>query len=152
MTAGIFLILVGALVFSNFLNMTPLPKALGGWALDFGTAPIFIILSISVIYVILGCILDSISMILLTVPLFFPVVKEAGIDPIWFGVLVVVVTEISLITPPIGMNIFVLNATATDVPISTIYRGVTPFVLADVCRLALMIAFPAIATVLPSLM
>ena len=152
MTAGIFLILVGALVFSNFLNMTPLPKALGGWALDFGTAPIFIILSISVIYLILGCILDSISMILLTVPLFFPVVKEAGIDPIWFGVLVVVVTEISLITPPIGMNIFVLNATATDVPISTIYRGVTPFVLADVCRLALMIAFPAIATVLPSLM
>ena len=74
------------------------------------------------------------------------------VDPIWFGVLVVVVTEISLITPPIGMNIFVLNATATDVPISTIYRGVTPFVLADVCRLGLMIAFPAIATVLPSLM
>ena len=152
MTAGIFLILVGALVFSNFLNMTPLPKALAGLAVDFGTHPLLVVVCISMIYVLLGCILDSISMILLTIPLFFPVVKEAGIDPIWFGVLVVVVTEISLITPPIGMNIFVLNATATDVPISTIYRGVTPFVLADVCRLGLMIAFPAIATVLPSLM
>ena len=111
MTAGIFLILVGALVFSNFLNMTPLPKALAGLAVDFGTHPLLIVVCISMIYVLLGCILDSISMILLTIPLFFPVVKEAGVDPIWFGVLVVVVTEISLITPPIGMNIFVLNAT-----------------------------------------
>ncbi len=152
MTAGIFLILVGALVFSNFLNMTPLPGALGSLSTIFGNTPLLLLAGMLVVYVVLGCILDSISMILLTIPLFFPIVHAAGIDPVWFGVLVVVVTEISLITPPIGMNIFILNATADDLPIATIYRGVMPFVIADAGRLILLTAFPAIATVLPALM
>jgi tripartite ATP-independent transporter DctM subunit len=152
MTAGIFLILIGALVFSNFLNMTPMPKALVELVSDKSlSAPLFICVVV-VIYLLLGCVLDSISMILLTVPLFFPLVKELGFDPIWFGIIIVVVTEISLITPPIGMNIFVLNSVAPDLSITTIYGGLAAFVVADLVRVVLLVFVPQISLFLPSLM
>ena len=103
------------------------------------------IVAIFAIYVVLGCVLESLSMILLTVPLFYPVVQHLGFDLIWFGIIVVVVTEISLITPPVGLNVFVLRTVLPDIPTGTVFRGVMPFVAADVVRLAILVAFPAIS-------
>ena len=104
------------------------------------------------IYVLLGCVFESMSMILLTVPIFAPLVEGLGFDLIWFGILVVVVTEISLITPPIGLNVFVLKGVLKDVSVQTIFKGVTPFWVADIFRLALLALVPSIALFLPSMM
>jgi TRAP-type C4-dicarboxylate transport system permease large subunit len=107
-----------------------------------------VIFAICGIYVLLGCVLESMSMILLTVPMFFPVVQHLGFDLVWFGIIVVVVTEISLITPPVGLNVFVLRSVLPDIPTRTVFRGVMPFVAADVVRLSLLVMFPAISLVL----
>ena len=104
------------------------------------------------IYFVLGCFLESISMILLTVPVFYPLVQHLGFDLVWFGIIVVVVTEISLITPPVGMNLFVLRSLLPEVPTRTMFRGVAPFIVADCFRLAVLVAFPAISLLLPRLM
>jgi TRAP-type C4-dicarboxylate transport system permease large subunit len=111
-----------------------------------------VIVLIIAIYLVLGCILDSMSMMFLTVPVFYPVVAALGYDLVWFGIIVVTVIEISLITPPIGLNVFVLHQVQRDIPAPVIFRGVLPFVGADLIRVALLVAFPAIALVLPSLM
>ena len=108
--------------------------------------------AICAIYVILGTAMEELSMILLTVPVFFPLIVHLGFDPIWFGILIVVVVEIGLISPPVGMNLFVLNALLPQVPTATLFRGVLPFVVADVVRLGILIAFPAISLWLPSLL
>jgi TRAP-type C4-dicarboxylate transport system permease large subunit len=105
-----------------------------------------------VIYVILGTAMEELSMILLTVPVFLPLIVHLGLDPIWFGVLIVVVVEIGLISPPVGMNLFVLKALLPHVLTGTLFRGVLPFMVADIVRLAILIAFPAIALWLPSMM
>jgi C4-dicarboxylate transporter, DctM subunit len=105
-----------------------------------------------VIYVLLGTAMEELSMILLTVPIFFPLVKDLGFDPIWFGVLIVVVVEIGLISPPVGMNLFVLKALLPEVPTQTIFKGVLPFMIADVVRLGILIAFPIISLWLPGQM
>lgn len=152
LSASIFMILIGALIFSNFLNMTAMPSSLGNFVADKGLSPMMVMTLILIIYIFLGTILDSISMILLTIPLFFPLVDQLGFDPVWFGIIVVVITEISLITPPIGMNIFVLSSTAPDLPISTIYRGVLPFVAADLVRLVLLLLIPGLSLFLPTMM
>jgi TRAP-type C4-dicarboxylate transport system permease large subunit len=110
-----------------------------------------VIAAILVIYLLLGCVLESLSMVLLTVPVFYPLVGDMGFDLIWFGIVVVVATEISLITPPIGLNVFVLKSVLPDVPTSQIFRGVTPFWLADIVRLGLIVLIPMIALWLPSL-
>ncbi len=114
-TAMLFTVLIGALIFANFINVTPFPRAMLAAAGAFADTPWVAIAAIMAIYVLLGCVLESLSMILLTVPIFFPVVKSLGYDPIWFGILVVVVTEISLITPPVGLNVFVLRGVLPDV-------------------------------------
>ena len=101
-----------------------------------------VVLVILAIYLLLGCVFESFSMVLLTVPIFYPIIAQLGFDLIWFGIIVVVVTEISLITPPIGLNVFVLQATARDVPLMTIFRGVMPFIAADTIRLAILISIP----------
>ena len=101
------------------------------------------------IYILLGCVLESMSMVLLTVPVFYPLVQHLGMDPIWFGIIVVVVTEISFITPPVGLNVAVLKALQPEVPVRTIFAGVFPFVVADFFRLSVLIAFPTISTLLP---
>jgi TRAP-type C4-dicarboxylate transport system permease large subunit len=103
-------------------------------------------------YFVLGCLLDSLAMVLLTIPIVFPIIKALGFDPIWFGILVVMVVELGLITPPIGMNVFVIKGIAKDVPLEAIFRGVLPFVVAQIILIALLVMFPQIALWLPSTM
>ncbi|MBU1359605.1 MAG: TRAP transporter large permease [Gammaproteobacteria bacterium] len=148
-SAMLFTIVIGASLFANFLNFTELPNALREFVLEIGVKPIFVIIAICAIYVVLGTAMESLSMMLLTVPVFFPLVTSLGFDPIWFGIIVVCVIEISLITPPVGMNIFVLSSVLPDVKTSTIWRGVIPFICADLLRMAVLIAFPVISLFLP---
>ncbi|MEZ5614268.1 MAG: TRAP transporter large permease [Rhodocyclaceae bacterium] len=143
-TGMIFTILIGALIFANFINMTGMPTELTEYAEQFRETPLLVILVILVIYVVLGCVLESMSMILLTVPMFYPLVAHLGYDLIWFGIIVVVVTEISMITPPVGLNVFVLRSVLPDVPTQTVFRGVLPFIVADIVRLGILVAFPAV--------
>jgi tripartite ATP-independent transporter DctM subunit len=151
-TAMMFVILFGALAFSNFIEAAGLPTALSRWIAGLDVPPLVVILVIVAIYLVLGCALESISMVLLTVPIFFPIVIGLKYDPIWFGILVVVVTEISMITPPVGLNIFVINAMAPEVPTGAIIRGLLPFVGAEVALVLVLMAVPELATFLPSLM
>jgi C4-dicarboxylate transporter DctM subunit len=149
-TALLFTVLIGALLFANFINLTTFPDALLEIAGNFKDQPQLVILAILIIYVILGCVFESLSMILLTVPIFFPLVKELGFDPVWYGIVVVVITEISLITPPVGLNVFVLRGVLPDVSTSTIFKGVTPFWIADLFRLAVIVLIPGLSLWLPS--
>jgi tripartite ATP-independent transporter DctM subunit len=151
-TAMLFVILTGALMFAEFVNYTTMPNDLKTLVSTLNLSPIMVITAICVIYVILGTAMEELSMILLTVPVFFPLVVHLGFDPIWFGILVVVVVEIGLISPPVGMNLFVLKALLPEVPTATLFGGVLPFVVADVIRLGILIAFPAISLWLPSMM
>ena len=153
----IFALIIGAEVFSNFVSYAGLPDAILAWVSGLDVGPYTVILALIVIYIILGAVLESLSMILLTVPIFYPLVLSLDFgsgwlgDPanvtIWFGILVVVVTEISLISPPIGLNVFVLRSVLRDVPITTIFRGIMPFWASDLIRLAVLVAFPAIALI-----
>ncbi|MEZ5739016.1 MAG: TRAP transporter large permease [Burkholderiaceae bacterium] len=149
-TAMLFMVLIGALLFANFINLTDFPQALLDIASAYRETPWLVIAAILVIYVLLGCVFESLSMILLTVPVFFPLVISLGYDPVWFGIVVVVITEISLITPPVGLNVFVLRGVLPDVSTATIFRGVTPFWIADLFRLAVIVGFPALTLWLPS--
>jgi len=151
-TAKLFTVLFGALIFSNFVNRAGLPDALISIVTSFDVSPIGVIFIILLVYLALGCVFESLSMILLTVPIFAPLVESLGFDLVWFGILVVVVTEISLITPPIGLNVFVLKGVLKDVTIQTIFKGVTPFWCADIIRLIILVLVPAIALILPSMM
>jgi TRAP-type C4-dicarboxylate transport system permease large subunit len=151
-SAMLFTIVIGASLFANFLNFTALPISLRDFVTQFDVHPVAIIIAICAIYVVLGTAMESLSMMLLTVPLFFPLVTALGFDPVWFGIIVVCVIEISLITPPIGMNIFVLSSVLPDVPTTTIWRGVMPFVAADILRMGVLIAFPALSLYLPQLL
>jgi len=151
-TAMLFAILIGALMFAEFVNYTSMPNDLKNFVVSMNIPPLAVVAAVCVIYVLLGTAMEELSMILLTVPVFFPLVTHLGFDPIWFGVLIVVVVEIGLISPPVGMNLFVLNALLPEVPTKTIFRGVLPFMLADVVRLGILIAFPVISLYLPSLM
>lgn len=149
-TAMLFFLIIGAVIFSNFINMTGMPMILRDWVIEQGFSLFMVILVLIIIYLILGCVLESMSMILLTVPVFYPMVQAMGMDLIWFGILVVVVTEISLITPPVGMNVFVLRGVVPDVKLSSIFRGIAPFWLADMLRLLLIATIPAISLILPN--
>ncbi len=151
-TAAMFFVLFGALLFSNFLNISGGAAWLSSFVQGLDVAPVVVILVVCLIYMILGTMLESLSMMLLTVPIFAPIVVGLQIDLIWFGIIVVVAIEISLITPPVGLNVFVLNAVVPDIPAMRIFRSITAFFFADILRLGLIIAFPAIATFLPSVM
>jgi C4-dicarboxylate transporter DctM subunit len=148
-TAALLLVTAAALVFNNFLTIAGLTTALVAWVQSLQVPPIGIILAICLIYVVLGCVFDSLAAMFLTVPVFFPIVVGLGLDPIWFGVIVVIVVELGLITPPVGMNVFIVKALVPDVSMWRVFAGVAPFVVANVVCLALVIAFPAIATLLP---
>lgn len=148
-TGMLFMILIGAMLFANFINFTSLPDDLKNLVMRWELNPFAVILAICVLYIILGMVLESMSMILLTVPIFYPLVQYLGFDLIWFGIIVVVVTEISFITPPFGMNVIVLRSLLPEVPMRTMYRGVMPFVVADLVRLGVLIAFPVISLFLP---
>jgi tripartite ATP-independent transporter DctM subunit len=151
-TAMLFMILIGALMFAEFVNITTMPTDLKAFVERFDIHPVLVVAAICAIYVILGTAMEELSMILLTIPVFFPLVVGLGFDPVWFGILVVVVVEIGLISPPVGMNLFVLKTLLPEVGTGTVFRGVMPFFVADVIRLAILIAFPAISLWLPSLM
>jgi len=151
-TSSLFMVVMGALIFSNFINRAGLPDQLLELITGYNVSPIVVIFMILGIYIILGCVFESLSMLLLTVPIFYPVVQSLGFDLVWFGIVVVVVTEISLITPPVGLNVFVLSGVLKDVKTGTIFKGVTPFWIADIIRLSLITLIPAISLFLPELL
>ncbi|MGJ8527546.1 TRAP transporter large permease [Maritalea sp.] len=151
-TASLFSVLIGAWIFSNFINVAGLTEGLREVITSYDLAPWMVMALILGIYIMLGMIFESLSMLLLTVPIFFPLVVGLGFDPVWFGVVVVVVTEISLITPPVGLNVFILKNVVGDVSTATIFKGVTPFWIADIFRLALLVGIPALSLFLPSQM
>lgn len=151
-SAMIFTILIGAIVFNNFLVLSAVPDAIGSWVETLPLSNHMILIVILLIYVVMGCALDSLAMILLSIPIFFPVVANLGFDPIWFGVIVVMVVELGLITPPIGMNVFIIKGMVPDVPLGSIYLGVLPFVVAQILLIMVLVAFPALALWLPATM
>jgi tripartite ATP-independent transporter DctM subunit len=151
-SATLFTVLIGALIFSSFVNRAGLPDGLLELVNSFVVAPMVVIVLILAVYIVLGCVFESLSMLLLTIPVFFPLVETFGFHPVWFGIVVVVVTEISLITPPVGLNVFVLSGVLRDVSTSTVFKGVTPFWCADILRLALLVFVPGISLLLPNLL
>lgn len=150
-TAMLFVLVFGATAFTQFLNYSGVHQAILELITAQGVPPSLVIAVIIIIYLVLGCLMETISIILLTVPLFFPIIVELGYDPIWFGILVVVLAEIGLLTPPIGMNLFVLRSVAEDVSLATIIRGVVPFLAVDVIRVAIIAIFPLFTLILPNL-
>jgi len=151
-TAMLFTLIIAATLFANFVNFTTLPGDLKTWILHQGFSPILIIVAMMAIYVLLGTVMEELTMVLLTIPLFFPIVVDLGFDPIWFGVLIVMIVQIGLISPPVGMNLFVLNTLLPEVRLNDIFRGCMPFVAIMVVVLGLLIAFPQLSLWLPSLM
>ncbi|HVZ53119.1 MAG TPA: TRAP transporter large permease [Pseudolabrys sp.] len=149
-TASVFTILIGALIFGYFLTITQTPQKLTEFLTGLGVGAYGVLVLIMMMYLVLGCIMDAMAMIILTIPIVFPVVKALGFDPIWFGVIIVMTVELGLIHPPVGMNVFVIKSVIKDVKLSTVFYGVMPFVLTDILRLAILIAFPILATWLPS--
>jgi C4-dicarboxylate transporter DctM subunit len=139
-------------MFSEFVNITTMPADLKDWVTRFEVSPMLVMAAICAIYVVLGTAMEELSMILLTIPVFFPVVVHLGFDPIWFGVVIVCVVEIGLISPPVGMNMFVLRTLLPHVSTATVFSGVMPFMVADVIRLAILVAVPWLTLWLPSLM
>jgi C4-dicarboxylate transporter DctM subunit len=151
-TAMLFMILIGALMFAEFINITTMPADLKAFVIRFEVNPTVVVMAIAAIYVVLGTAMEELSMVLLTMPVFFPVIVHLGYDPIWFGIIIVCVVEIGLISPPVGMNMFVLRTLLPEVPTGTVFSGVLPFMWADVLRLALLVLFPWLSLWLPSLM
>jgi tripartite ATP-independent transporter DctM subunit len=149
-TAAIFTILIGALLFGYFLTITQTPQNITAFFTGLGLGRYGVLAVIMVIYLALGCVMDAMAMIILTIPIVFPVISTLGFDPIWFGVIIVMTVELGLIHPPVGMNVFVIKSVVRDVKFSTIFLGVIPFVATDILRLIILIAFPFIATWLPS--
>ena len=151
-TSMIFVIFLGAMILGYFLAVTRLPFELADFV---GGLPVnrYVILGlILAVYFVLGCIMDSLAMILLTVPIFYPLITALGFDPIWFGIIIVRAAEIGLITPPVGLNVFVICGITKDIPMYTIFKGIIPFIIADICHVILLVTVPQVATFLPGLM
>ncbi len=151
-TAMLFTLLIAATIFANFVNFTSMPVDLKEWITHLGLSPVMIVAAMMVIYVILGTVMEELTLVLLTIPLFFPIVVALGFDPVWFGVLIVMVIQIGLISPPVGMNLFVINTLLPRVGLGNIFRGVWSFVLVQVIMLAILVAFPQLSLWLPSFM
>jgi C4-dicarboxylate transporter, DctM subunit len=151
-TGMIYACLIGALILTPFIAVTRIPMELSGLVMSFGFPPVVVMMLIVVVYLILGCFIDTMSIVLLTVPVFFPLVKSIGYDPIWFGVMVVLVVEMALLTPPVGMNVWVVSGIAKDVPMQTIFRGIWPFVAVELFFVIILILFPQIVMFLPNLL
>jgi len=150
--AMIFVIILGAMIFGYFLAVTRLPFKLADFIGALPVSPYVIIILILVLYLFLGCVMDAMGMILLTVPILFPLTVKLGFDSIWFGIIIVRVFEMAAITPPVGMNVFVIKGVAGDVPMGTIFRGIIPFLMADVVHVTLLVAVPQIVLFLPGFM
>ncbi|MDM0018294.1 TRAP transporter large permease [Variovorax saccharolyticus] len=150
--AAVFTVLIGALLFGYFLTITQSPQKLTEFLTGLGIGRYGVLALIMLMYLVLGCLMDAMAMIILTVPIIFPVIVHLGFDPIWFGVIIVMTVELGLIHPPVGMNVFVIKSVVKDVSFTTIFKGVLPFILTDILRLIILIAFPMIALWLPTKM
>ncbi len=150
-SASLFAILFGATIFASFIDRTGFPNQLADLIQQMAITPFVVILLILLLYIILGMVMESLSMILLTVPVIYPIVASMGFDLVWFGIIVVVVTEISLITPPVGLNVFVLSNMLPDIKVGTIFKGITPFWVMDILRLLLLTLIPSLSLFLPQL-
>jgi C4-dicarboxylate transporter DctM subunit len=148
--AAVFTVLIGALLFGYFLTITQVPQKVTEFLTGLGIGAYGVLALIMVMYLVLGCLMDAMAMIILTVPIIFPMVTQLGFDPIWFGVIIVMTVELGLIHPPVGMNVFVIKSVIPDVTFSSIFKGVLPFIATDILRLVILIAFPIIALWLPS--
>jgi len=151
-TAAVFTVLIGAILFGYFLTVTQTPQKVTELLTGLGVGRYGVLALIMLMYLVLGCLMDALAMIILTVPIVFPVIIQMGFDPIWFGVIIVMTVELGLIHPPVGMNIFVIKSVVEDAKISTIFYGVLPFIITDLLRLLILIAFPMLALWLPSRM
>ena len=150
--AAVFTVLIGALLFGYFLTVTQTPQKVTAVLTGLGIGNYGVLALIMLMYLVLGCLMDAMAMIILTVPIIFPVITHLGFDPIWFGVIIVMTVELGLIHPPVGMNVFVIKSVVKDVSFATIFKGVIPFIITDLIRLVILIAFPIIALWLPSRM
>ena len=148
--AAVLTVLIGALLFGYFLTVTQTPQKVTAFLTGLGFGRYGVLALIMVMYIVLGCLMDSLAMIILTIPIIFPVITQLGFDPIWFGVIIVMTVELGLIHPPVGMNVFVIKSVVQDVSFSTIFVGVLPFIVTDLIRLVILIAFPILALWLPS--
>lgn len=151
-SVSVYTILIGAILFGYFLAVTQVPQKFTQILIDFGLGPYGTLGLIIAMFIVLGCFLDAMAMIILMVPIVYPVIIALGFDPIWFGIIIVMTVELGLITPPVGMNVFVIKSIARKVSLVTIFRGVMPFVVTDILRLIILIAFPAIVLFLPHTM
>jgi TRAP-type C4-dicarboxylate transport system permease large subunit len=151
-TASVMLILIAAHMINPFLALSHIPQTIGEFLGGLALPPLGILLLILACYLVLGCFLEGFAMLVLSMPVFFPVITQLGIDPIWFGVLVVLTLEMGLISPPVGINVFIVKSVARDVPLGRIFRGVMPFWIAMLVTLGLLVAFPQISLLLPNTM
>ena len=151
-TGMIFIVVTGAMIFNAFFAVTTIPMELAGWVSTLPLPPVLIMLVIFLMYILLGTFLDELAMILLTLPIFFPVVTKLGFDPIWFGVITVLVVQMGMISPPVGMTMFIVKGIAPDIPLETIFKGVLPYTIAVAVIMLLLLAFPQLALFLPRLM
>ena len=149
-SAAVFTVLIGALLFGYFLTITQVPQKLTVFLTSLGLGRYGVLALIMLMYLVLGCLMDAMAMIILTIPIIFPVIQQLGFDPIWFGVIIVMTVELGLIHPPVGMNVFVIKSVVKDVSFSTVFKGVLPFIVTDILRLIILIAFPIIALYLPN--
>ncbi|MGH7153092.1 MAG: TRAP transporter large permease, partial [Acetobacteraceae bacterium] len=150
--AAVFTVLIGAILFGYFLTVTQTPQHVTTFVTNLGLGRYGVLALIMLTYLVLGCLMDAMAMIILTVPIIFPVVTQLGFDPVWFGIIIVMTVELGLIHPPVGMNVFVIKTVIKDVSFKTIFAGVLPFIATDILRLVVLIAFPIIALWLPSRM
>jgi C4-dicarboxylate transporter DctM subunit len=148
--AAVFTILIGAILFGYFLTVTQTPQKVTEFVTSLGLGRYGVLILIMLMYLVLGCLMDAMAMIILTIPIIFPVITALGFDPVWFGVIIVMTVELGLIHPPVGMNVFVIKTVVQDVNFSTIFYGVIPFVITDIIRLAILIAFPILALFVPN--
>ena len=149
-TGMVFLMILGAMMFNYFMVISGLTGIMAEFVAGLRIPPTLIIVTILILYLILGCLMDAFAMLLIVVPIVFPIVMELGYDPIWFGTMSVIMVEMGLITPPVGLNVFIVAGMAKDVPMSTVYKGVMPFVIAMAIAITILMLFPQIATFLPS--
>ena len=152
----VLLLIAGAVVFGKFLAITRIPFNIASWIGGFDLPPYMILSMVVLVYFLGGCFMDALALVMLTVPIFLPVVSSLGYDPIWFGVIIVMVTEMGVITPPVGINVYVVYGVAESViggvPLESIFKGILPFLLAVIVGLIILILFPQIILLLPNLM
>jgi len=151
-TAMVFGILLGAGIFQYFMTISGLPDHLATWVVGLGLSPMAVMALIIMMFIVLGCFMEGLSILILAVPIIFPIVLQLGFNPVWFGIIITITMEMSLITPPVGVNVFVLSGVAKDIPMSTIFKGVFPFWLSMLICIILLMIFPEIVLFLPGTM